>query len=70
MELNDTDPIPFGKYRGTPMQDVPAGYLHWLWTEAGYSKFGERRGKSGAIADYIERNMDALKKECPDKIWS
>lgn len=31
-KLTDTDPMPFGKYKGTPMQDVPASYLHWLWS--------------------------------------
>jgi len=29
-ELTDTDPMPFGKYRGIPMKDVPAKYLFWL----------------------------------------
>ena len=29
--LTDTDPMPFGKCAGQPMQDVPASYLHWLW---------------------------------------
>src|ERR1035437_5353821 len=29
--LTDTDPMPFCKWAGQPMQDVPASYLHWLW---------------------------------------
>ena len=29
--LCDSDPMPFGKHKGIPMQDVPASYLHWLW---------------------------------------
>ena len=28
------DPIPFGKFRGTPMKDVPFGYLQWFLTNA------------------------------------
>jgi hypothetical protein len=32
IQLQDTDKMPWGKYKGTPMQDVPASYLHWLWT--------------------------------------
>jgi len=31
-ELLDTDLMPFGKHKGEMMQDVPATYLHYLWT--------------------------------------
>ena len=31
-QLQDTDPMPWGKWKGKPMQDVPADYLFWLWT--------------------------------------
>lgn len=30
-KLHDTDKMPWGKYAGKLMQDVPASYLHWLW---------------------------------------
>jgi hypothetical protein len=62
--LEDTDPMPFGKYKGTMMQDVPAHYLHWLWTN------GKQSDKQCAVADYIRRNLSALKQENPDAIWS
>lgn len=62
--MNDTDPIPFGKHEGVPMQDVPASYLHYLW------KSGMKDDKQSAVADYIRRNLSALKKELPDAIWS
>lgn len=26
-QLEDTDPMPFGKWRDTPMQDIPARYF-------------------------------------------
>src|SRR6266576_2292436 len=29
--LEDDDRMPFGKYHGTPMKNVPASYLYWLW---------------------------------------
>lgn len=64
VELQDTDPMPWGKYKGTPMQDVPADYLHWLYTNFGM-KF-----KSGPVGDYILRNKAALKQEHPDGIWN
>lgn len=61
--LSDTDAMPFGKYKGEPMQDVPASYLHWLWQEI-------QNDKMNPVADYIRNNIEALKKECPDKIWN
>jgi uncharacterized protein (DUF3820 family) len=63
-ELSDTDSMAFGKYKGQPMQDVPASYLHWLW------KNGKKDDKLCPVADYIRRNIPALKKEYPDGLWS
>ena len=63
MQLSDLDPMPFGKHKGTPMQDVPANYLHWLWCN------GKGGDKSCPVADYIRRNLNALKVENPDLIW-
>ena len=49
-ELRDTDPLPFGAYFGTPVQDVPEDYLRWF-----YHTFSrERRGC--ALIQYI-RNV-------------
>ena len=62
--LTDTDPMPFGKYKGTPMQDVPASYLHWLWTN------GKKDDKTCKVADYIRRNLNALKQEHRGGIWA
>jgi hypothetical protein len=64
VQLEDTSPMPFGKHRSAPMQDVPASYLHWLWTN------GKKQDTRCPVADYIRRNLDALKKEHPDGIWS
>ena len=62
--LSDTDKMPFGKYKGQPMQDVPASYLFWFWTEKGM-----KADKNSPVADYIRRNLDALAEEDPDGIW-
>jgi uncharacterized protein (DUF3820 family) len=62
--LQDEDPMPYGKYKGTPMADVPTDYLHWLWEN------GVKGDKTGQMHDYIKRSMSALKEEAPDKIWS
>lgn len=69
--LEDTDPMPFGKYGPKPkgegfvMSDVPAAYFHYLW-EAGL----KNEVKSNPVAEYINRNLEALKSEDEDKIWS
>lgn len=65
--LQDTDPMPFGKYgpkgEALVMQDVPASYLHYLWTS------GLKNDLKSPVADYIRRNLSALKQEHPDGIW-
>jgi len=66
-QLHDTDPMSFGKYRGTPMQDVPASYLHWLWTNERDPMY--RKTKVDPVAAYIRDNLDVLKKEHEDGIW-
>lgn len=63
ISLEDTDVMPFGKHKGEPMQDVPARYLHWLWNE------GKKDDKTDPVADYIRRNLNALKQEYKDGIW-
>jgi hypothetical protein len=62
-----TDRMPFGKYKGTLMQDVPASYLHWLWTNERDPM--RAKVKVDQVADYISRNLTALQKEHPDGIW-
>ena len=63
--LQDSSCMPFGKYKGTLMQDVPASYLFWLWAEAGK----EREVKTCFVAEYIHRNLAALKMEYTDGEW-
>ena len=63
-QLQDTDLMPFGKHKGEMMQDVPASYLHWLWTN------GKSNDKLCPVADYIRRNLSALKTEYKDGLWT
>jgi hypothetical protein len=65
--LLDTDKMPFGKYIGVPMQDVPAQYLHWLWTNVRDPM--RNKVKDDPVANYINCNLNALKQEYPDGIW-
>jgi uncharacterized protein (DUF3820 family) len=56
--MDDQTPMPFGKYKGRKMEDVPASYLLWLRDD----------GVVGEVRAYIEENMTALQRECPDYI--
>ena len=62
--LTDTDPMPYGKFKGTPMSDVPANYLHWIWNNG-----GKHQTATDRVADYIQRNLEGLKMEHPDGLW-
>lgn len=56
--LIDTDLMPFGKYKGTPMQDVPASYLEWLKNEG---------CSNSLVANYIHNSWDAIEIELRNK---
>lgn len=62
--LQDLDPMPFGKHKGEAMQDVPAAYLHWLWTN------GKKADLTCPVAAYIRKSLSALKQENPHLIWT
>ena len=56
--MEDTDLMPFGKFKGDQMQNVPASYLLWL----------ERENKCfGKVKSYIDENMECLLKEDQDE---
>jgi len=63
-QLEDHDLMPYGKFKGRPMSDVPADYLHYLWTN------GIQGDKLSPVGDYIRRNLSALKQEHKDGVWS
>lgn len=64
MQLNDLSPMPFGMYKGKPMQDVKVDWLHWYWNNC-IPKTSEQL----AVMDYIKRSLSALKQEKQDLIW-
>jgi len=65
---HDDDFMPFGKYGptndspGSRLKDVPANYLCWLWSK--------RPITDVKLENYIHNNINALKKEYPDGIWT
>lgn len=63
-KLIDLSLMPFGLHKGKLMQDVPAGYLHWLWVN------GKKEDQSCPVAQYIKENLHALRQEYRDGIWT
>ena len=56
--LTDESLMPFGKYKGTKMANVPADYLVWLLNNG---------CNVGLVADYIRDNLDVLNAEIERK---
>lgn len=55
MKLTDNDLMPFGKFKGIKMANVPASYLVYLYSNG---------LEAGNVKDYIEDiGIDELKKE-------
>lgn len=52
--LNDDSIMPWGKFKGTKMGNVPAEYLLWLY---------ENDKCDGPVKEYIEDNLDVIKIE-------
>lgn len=52
--LTDRDVMPFGKYKGKTLANVPAPYLLWLYNEGCSNE---------ALKQYIIDNLDCLKQE-------
>ncbi len=53
-KLTDESLMPFGKYKGKKMANVPAYYLLYIY-DGGLM--------AGPVYDYIQDNIDALKQE-------
>ena len=49
--LQDHNLMPFGKYKGTKMENVPASYLLWL---------NSQENCQADVKEYIQENMNVL----------
>lgn len=56
--MDDNSQMPFGKYFGQKMANIPASYLKWLWDSGAVSV-----KKWNKVYWYIKENADALNKE-------
>jgi hypothetical protein len=52
--------MPFGKYKGKPMKEVPADYLDWLHGQDFIHKYP-------AVLEYIKKNRTVIDSELPDE---
>ena len=57
--MTDNDMMPFGKYKGEKMVNVPASYLLWAI---------EQQWCRGEIKQYILNNLDVLKAQVKQKV--
>ena len=60
--MDDNSIMPFGKYAGQKMSNIPASYFKWLWDSNAVSM--QRWNK---VYWYIKRNKDALNKELKEQ---
>lgn len=58
--LTDESPMPFGKYSGQKMCNVPADYLSWLAEQDWIDEWPN-------VEDYIESNWDVIQQELEGK---
>lgn len=52
--MNDSSIMPFGKYKGKEMANIPPDYLLWLY---------ENSNCYGEVKQYIKDNLDVIKAE-------
>lgn len=57
--LEDNSLMPYGKHKGTPMGEIKADYLLWLYVNDKTNK---------EVRAYIEENLDVLNKEAKDNV--
>jgi len=58
--LSDRSPMPFGKYKGRPMNTIPASYLDWLHDQEWLQEWPQVKG-------YIEKNRDVIDEELRER---
>lgn len=63
-KYTDASQMPFGKYRGMFLANVPAAYLLWIYRVSYNNQLQTNPSKLNV---YIHENIDALKKEVKGK---
>lgn len=63
--LIDTDRMPFGKFKGERMQDIPPSYLRWLYDNIRQN--GVNRSNE-LVYNYIYNSKEAIEMELGEEI--
>lgn len=66
-QLKDDDLMPFGKYAGKYMWDVPGSYLLWLEEKIKHKAPNKRSLQEKYLLEYIEDNKKELQKEADEE---
>lgn len=59
--MKDTDIMPFGKFKGKEMIDIPAKYL--LWLDSVNGPYSAARANYKEVFEYIDDMKEVLLKE-------
>lgn len=59
-QYTDQEPMPFGEYRGIPLENVPASYLLWLADAL------RQTGRCPDLVVYVNANRECLELEVRD----
>lgn len=54
--------MPFGKFEGRQIRDVPLEYLYWLWLRWHWKS-------DGPLGNYLRHNLEIFKQLTPWEIW-
>lgn len=49
--------MPFGKHQGEPLEDVPAGYLVWLWNKGLKEDYGRSNCHREGMPKWMENKV-------------
>ena len=60
--LEDDNIMPFGKYRGRRLEDVPDSYIRWLWEEGNIKESINDDTEKGALARYCRLAYSSMTK--------
>lgn len=59
--MDDNSIMPFGKYKGQKLANVPADYLIWL------KENNKRNVGNSEVMDYIQENIEILKQDAKSR---
>lgn len=62
MQFNDDTVMPWGKYKGKKLEDIPDDYFLGLWERLPAFKPGSKaRRENPGLFSYIESNLEAIR---------